>query len=36
MTQKQILNCEDEKDIQELLKSNLTKEGYQEHFVGSG
>tara|TARA_B110000438_G_scaffold115150_1_gene112784 strand:- start:215 stop:337 length:123 start_codon:yes stop_codon:yes gene_type:complete len=36
MTQKQILIFEDEKDIKELLKNNLIKEGYQVHFVGSG
>jgi two-component system alkaline phosphatase synthesis response regulator PhoP len=36
MTQKQILVIEDEKDIQELLKYNLDKEGYQVHCVGSG
>lgn len=36
MTQKQILVVEDEEDIQELLKYNLAKEGYQVHCVGSG
>lgn len=36
MTQKQILVVEDEEDIQELLKYNLAKEGYQVDCVGSG
>jgi two-component system, OmpR family, alkaline phosphatase synthesis response regulator PhoP len=36
MTQKKILVVEDEKDIQELLRYNLVKEGYQAHCVGSG
>ena len=36
MTQKQILVVEDEEDIQELLKYNLAKEGYQVHCVDSG
>lgn len=36
MTQKQILIVEDEEDIQELLKYNLSKEGYRVHCVGSG
>ena len=36
MTQKQILVVEDEEDIQELLKYNLAKIGYQVHCVGSG
>jgi len=36
MTQKQILVVEDEEDIQELVKYNLTKENYQVHCVGSG
>ena len=36
MTKKQILVVEDEEDIQELLKYNLAKEGYQVDCVGSG
>jgi two-component system, OmpR family, alkaline phosphatase synthesis response regulator PhoP len=36
MTQTQILVVEDEEDIQELVKYNLTKENYQVHCVGSG
>jgi two-component system alkaline phosphatase synthesis response regulator PhoP len=36
MTQKHILVVEDEEDIQELLKYNLAKEGYQVHCVSSG
>ncbi len=36
MTQKQILVVEDEEDIQELLRYNLTKDGYQVHCTGSG
>ena len=36
MTQKKILVVEDEEDIQELLRYNLVKEGYQAHCVGSG
>jgi two-component system alkaline phosphatase synthesis response regulator PhoP len=36
MTQKQILVVEDEEDIQELLRYNLTKEGYQVNCVSSG
>jgi two-component system, OmpR family, alkaline phosphatase synthesis response regulator PhoP len=36
MTQKQILVVEDEEDIQELVKYNLTKQGYHVHCVGSG
>jgi len=35
-TQKNILVVEDEEDIQELLRYNLTKDGYQVHFTGSG
>jgi two-component system phosphate regulon response regulator PhoB len=36
MTQKKILVVEDEEDIQELVRYNLVKEGYQAHCVGSG
>lgn len=36
MTQKRVLVVEDEEDIQELLKYNLTKEGYQVHLAESG
>ena len=36
MTQKKILVVEDEEDIQELLRYNLTKEGYHAHCVSSG
>ena len=36
MTQKKILVVEDEEDIQELIRYNLVKEGYQAHCVGSG
>lgn len=36
MTQKRVLVVEDEEDIQELLKYNLTKEGYQVHWAESG
>ena len=36
MQNKTILIVEDEEDIQELIKYNLTKEGYQVHCVGSG
>lgn len=36
MAQKKILVVEDEEDIQELVRYNLVKEGYQAHCVGSG
>lgn len=36
MAQKKILVVEDEEDIQELVRYNLIKEGYQAHCVGSG
>ena len=36
MIQKKILVVEDEEDIQELLRYNLVKEGYQAYCVGSG
>jgi two-component system, OmpR family, alkaline phosphatase synthesis response regulator PhoP len=36
MKNKTILVVEDEEDIQELVKYNLTKEGYHVHCVGSG
>lgn len=36
MAQSQVLVVEDEEDIQELLKYNLAKEGYQVQCVGSG
>ena len=36
MAQKKILVVEDEEDIQELVRYNLVKEGYQTHCVGSG
>ena len=36
MAQKQILVVEDEEDIQELIKYNLNKEGYQVICAGSG
>ncbi len=36
MKNKTILVVEDEEDIQELVKYNLTKEGYYVHCVGSG
>jgi len=36
MAQKHILVVEDEEDIQELLKYNLSKEGHQVQCVGSG
>jgi len=36
MTKKRVLVVEDEEDIQELLKYNLTKDGYQVHLAESG
>ena len=36
MQNKTILIVEDEEDIQELVKYNLTQENYQVHCVGSG
>jgi two-component system, OmpR family, alkaline phosphatase synthesis response regulator PhoP len=36
MKNKNILIVEDEEDLQELVKYNLTKEGYHVHCVGSG
>lgn len=36
MAQKQILVVEDEEDIQELLKYNLQKEGYQVNCADTG